>query len=376
VPVNQVYRTNTQAILLAARDLEEALDAGDDEDVPSLAGNLLSAALAREAGGVVAGFQARDAAPTGPAPGLATVEEALSLTLTELEIGGVLLTGSAAVVLREPVTGTPTGDAAPTSDVTAALNEAIDNLDDATTHLARAGTPTVSGLFGESQPDPEEFFARLPKTVDHIVDRTVKVGRTAVTGLTKIPAAQLQPVFTSALSLVPDVGALAKAGMRAVARALDALARLVPEKLREQVREWARKWWKQRGEAFFDRTVRKALSVAELEAAIKTAVEAAQQRDDLPEGPLRQGVSRLLEIDERHSRVTKVIERIVGALSRLIGPLVTLVPVGAPWIYLSGGGGLITALGIAVWIGRDYLDTGVPLERVQGIRTILTTATT
>jgi hypothetical protein len=331
VPVDQVYRTNTQAILLAARDLEEALDARDDEEVASLAGNLLSAALAREAGGVVAGFQARDAAPVGLAPRLATVDEELSLTLTELEIGGVLLTGSAALVL-EPETGAPTGDAAPASDVTAALSEAIDNLDDATSHLARAGTPTVSGLFGGSQPDPEEFFARLPETVDHIVDRTVKVGLAAATGLTKIPAAQIQPVFTSALSVVPDVGALAKAGMRAVARALDALVRLVPEELRKQVREWAEKWWKQRGEAFFEGIVRKALSVAEIEAAIKTAVQAAQQRNDLPEGPLRQGAGRLLEIDERHSRVTKVIERIVGALSRLIGPLVALVPAGAPWI--------------------------------------------
>jgi hypothetical protein len=163
--------------------------------------------------------------------------------------------------------------------------------------------------------------------------------------------------------------------MRAVARALDALAKLVPEELRKQVREWAKEWWKQHGEGVFNRVVRKALSVAQLEAAMKAAVEAARQRTDLPEGPLRQGVSHLLEIDERHSRVTKVIERIISALSRLIGPLVALVPAGALWIYLSGGGGLLTAFGAAVWIGRDYLDTGVPFERVPGVRTVLTTAT-
>ncbi len=381
MPVEQVYRTNTQAVLLAARDLEEALDSGDDEVLPSLAGNLLSAALARETGGGVAGFRARDGAPVGPAPGPATAEEELSLALTELEIGGVLLSGSAAVVSREPETAPPVGEAAPAGattpagDVMSALSEAIDNLDDATTRLAQAGSPAVSGLFGESTPDPEEFFTRLPETVNHIVDRTVGVSRSAVTGLTKIPAAALQPVFTSALSVVPDVGALAKAGMRAVARALDALARLVPQKLREQVREWAENWWKQREGSVFDSVVRKALSAAELDVTIKAALEAVQQRDDIPEGALRHGVSRLLEIDERHSRVIKVIERVVGALSRLIGPLVALVPVGAPWFYLSGGGGLLTSLGIAVWIGRDYLDTGVPFERVQGIRTILAAAT-
>lgn len=381
--VEQMYRTNAQAILLAARDLEEALDAGDDEDIPSLTNSLLSAALAREAGGVVAGFRADDrGSETAPAP--ATLEEELSLALTELEIGEVLLAGSAAAP------GAPTDDRAappsaqtvptpagiaPTSDRITALSEAIDQLEDASNRLTEAGAPTLSSLFGDRRPDPEEFFTQLPKTVDQVIERTAGVGRAALTGLTKIPAAQLEPVFTSALSLVPDVNALARAAMRAIARALDALAKLAPEKLRKQVQAWAKEWWEQRADAIFTGVVRRALSVAELEAVMKATVDSARQKPHRLEGQLQEGASRLLELDERHARLTKVIERIVSVLSRLIGPLVALVPAGAPWIYLSGGGGLLTAIGVAVWVGRDYLDTGVPFEQVLGVRAVLATVT-
>lgn len=373
--VQHVYRSSAQAVLLAARDLEEALDASDEEDIPSLAANLLSVALARESSGVVAGFLSSTTASADAVSEPATAEEELSLALTELEIGGVLLSGSAAVGLRGTEPGTLPGTAAPAIDLTATLGEAVDNLQDSTARLADAGSAAVTGLFSERKSDPEEFFTQLPETVGHIVDRTVEVGRAAVTGLTRIPAAQLQPVFTSALSLIPDVGALARAGMRAVRRAIDALAGLVSAELLSQVREWAKQWWEQHVEGVFDGVIRRALSVAGLEAAMKTTLAAARQRPELPDGPLLQGISRLQEIDERHSRVIKIIGRIVSALSRLIGPLVALLPAAALWIYLSGGGGLLTALGVAVWVGRDSLGTGVPFGRAQGVGAVLMMAT-
>jgi hypothetical protein len=366
VSVERVYRTNVQAVLLAARDLEEALDAGDEDDIVSGANNLLSSALARESGGVVAGFRSDEASapPSTAAPG--SVEEELSLALTELQVGEVLLTSAAVTVPQR---------SAASAEVKSALSEAIDDLDDADDRLAQVGAPAVSGFFSDRKPSPEDFFVQLPKTIDGIVQRTAHLGLATVRGLTKIPTAQLQPVFGTTLSAAETasgaaVGALAKAGMRAIARALQALATLVPENLRQQVRDWTKDWWEQHAEGLAESLVRRVLSVAELQAIIGQAVEAAKQRADLSQA-LRQGVGRLSDLDERHARVMKVIERIVVALSRLIGPLVMAFPVAAPWIYGSGGGGMVTALGVSVWIGRDYLDTGIPFERVTGVRTIV-----
>jgi hypothetical protein len=370
--VRPVYRTSVQAVLLAARDLEEALDAGETDEAISLTGNLLSAALARESGGAVAGFRSDDASSAPGTAGLSTVEEELSLTLTELEIGEVLLTSAAATQPRPSAGGSATS---------APLGEAIDQLAEAGNQLVHAGAAPVSSLFGDRTGNRDDFFTLLPKTVDGIVQRTADLGVVTFGGLLKIPVAQLQPVVASAISAAEitlgagkDLGALVKAGMRAVRRAVRALTELVPENLREQVRAWAKDLWEQRGASLLDALVRRVLSVAELQAAITQAVASIERRDDL-DPALQNSAARLLELDERHSRITKLIERIVGALSRLIGPVVTAFPPAAPWVYSSGGGGMVTALGASVWIGRDYLDAGVPFERVPGVRTLLSDAT-
>lgn len=67
-----IYRQNVRGVLIAARNLEEVVGKGDENEVYALAGDLLSAALARESAGAVAGFQ-EQAAPAAeecrrPAP--------------------------------------------------------------------------------------------------------------------------------------------------------------------------------------------------------------------------------------------------------------------------------------------------------------------
>jgi hypothetical protein len=377
MPVDSTYRKSVKSVLVAARDLDEALPDGDVDELTSLANSLLSSALARESGDTVAGFR-HDEAQTDAAvaPGAiaapATAEEELSLALTELEIGEVLLTSAAATAAQQQADRAQAGSA---------LSDAIDRLDTAADDLGQPGVPAVSGFLGTRQPSPEAFFDQLPKTVTGIVDRTAELGIATVKGLAKIPTAQLQPVFGAAWSLtepavnaVPEASALARAGMRAIARALRAIAQLVPEKLRQQIPDWAKDWWEQHATDIARNLARRVLSAAELDAFITKAVTDAKKRADL-DGSLREGYSRLIELDERHARIIKVIERIVDVLSHLVGPLALVFPPAATWVYVSGGSGMITALGVSVWVGRDYLDAGVPFERVPGVRLIVTQAT-
>lgn len=374
MPVDSAYRNKVKAVLLAARTLDETLPSGDADEVAALANSLLSSALSRESGGTVAGFHGDEPpgdAAAGAAAGPITAAEELSLALTELELGEVLLTSAAAAAARQQEDRVQAG---------LALGDAIDRLEFAADDLGRPNGPVVSGFLGARQPSPEAFFDQLPETVTGIVTRTAELGVATVKGLAKIPAAQLQPAFGTAwgiaepaLGALPGVSALARAGARAIARALRALARLVPEKLRQQVPGWAKDWWEQHAKEVAQDLARRALSAAEIDAFIAQAVADAKERSDL-DGSLRDGCSRLVELDGQHARTVKVIERIVEVLSRLVGPLALVFPPAAPWVYASGGGGMVTALGVSVWLGRDYLDTGVPFERVPGVRLIVTQA--
>jgi hypothetical protein len=378
-------------VLIAARALDEALPAGDANEMVSLANRLMASALARESGGgVVAGFRGDDSlhdaaatADTIAAP--ATVEEELSLALTELEVGEVLLCSAAATLAPQ----------AARADASSALSDAIDHLDIATGDLAKAGVWAVSGLIGKSKPTPKDFFDQLPETVNGIIKRTANHGLATVGGLTKIPIAHLEPAFATAWSAagasvngIAGVGALVKVALRAIERALKALARLVPEKIGQQIRNWTEDWWNQHAEHVAEILAQRVLSAAELQAfiedAIKDAKAAVNEAAENAEAAiseaaefsssLTQGYSRLVALDGQHARISKVIERIINVLSRLIGPLAIAFPAAAPWVYVSGGSGMVTAMGVSVWVGRDYLDAGVPFEHVPGVRVIVTDA--
>jgi hypothetical protein len=332
--------------------------------------------LARESGGAVAGVRPDDSqndlnTESGTVAASASAEDELSLALAELEVGEVLFTSAVATAAQQE---------AARAQASLALSDVIEHLDTAAGYLAQVGDPAASGLLSGSQPSPKAFFDQLPKTVNGIIDRTAGLGLATVKGLTKIPVAQLQPAFDiawsaseTALGAKAGAGALMKAAMRAVARALQALTQLVPEKLRQQVRDWAGDWWQRHAEDVAERLARRLLSAAELEIFIAKAVGDAEKRTDL-DNFLKQGYSRLVELDGRHARIMKVIGQIVAVLSRLVGPLALAFPWAAPWVYGSGGGGMVTALGVSMWIGRDYLDAGVPFEREPGVRVIVTDA--
>ncbi|BCY08488.1 hypothetical protein [Actinoplanes sp. L3-i22] len=363
-----IYRQNVRGVLIAARNLEEVVGKGDENEVYALAGDLLSAALARESAGAVAGFQeqAAPAAEGVPAP---SAEDELTLALTELEVGEVLLTSAAATMPDEPDPGS-----------IGLLAGAVDGLS-AADRLQEAGSSAVTNLFGGATADPLEFFTDLPATVGGVVRRTAAVGTDTVAGLATIPVSQVEPLFGAALSTAEallhtgdQIAALARAGMRAVMRALRALAQLVPDNLRDQVSGWARKWWDGHADTIAEQLSRRVLAVGELEARIAGAVEAARFRADL-DSSLREGADRLKDLDQRHGRIVDALARIVRALGRVIAPVAAAFPPIAPWILAAGGGGMVTALGITVWIGRDYLDTGVPFERVPGVRLVVAHAT-
>lgn len=346
--------------MISARDLEEALAAGDDEDVAALANDLLEAALAREDGGVTAGFGAEPGIPAAAQPAEpATVEEELSLALTELEIGEVLLAGSASI------------GAASAENALSTLSEAVDQLDHADALIAEAGRPAVAGFGADEHLDPEKFFSQLPNTVGGIVERTSILGRAALDGLAIIPGVHVQSVISGALAALPQLGALANAGLRAIKRALAALAKLIPDGVGEQIRDWAKQWWDQRGASVIDTVVRRMLAVPTIEAEIAESVRTMRDRQDPANAVLLHGMHDLEQIEARHARVTHVIDKVMKVLSRLTGALAVALVSAAGWIYAAGAFGLLTALGIGIWLGRDYLDAGIRFERVPGVRKVL-----
>lgn len=347
--VDQAYQQGTRAVLLAARELESAVAYGDGSEIRARGQDLLRAALSRESAGVVAGFRPEGAADR--AAGTTTREDEVSLVLAELEVGEVLLAGSVV--------------AAPDAGYTF-LAPATEALADATERLRPPSASAVVGFDGEPA-HPGDFYALLPKTVEGIVDRTTAVAQRVIGGLGAIPAAQLQPALSTALSAVPQGAPLAKAGMRAVERALRALGDLVPAEIRDPVKAWVRQWWDDHVDGILHTNVRRALGVAQVETAMSSAEVRPRPAEDL----LSRAVTELDRIDSGHTGATKVIDRIVAVLSRLIGPLALLQTAAAPWVYAAGGFGLLLAFGAAVWIGRDYLDTGTLLDRVTGVRAVL-----
>lgn len=352
------YRIGARAVLFAAQDVRKAWDAGDEDRAYAAANSLLDTALARESGGVVAGFEGASLPIDDAPPETADVQ--LARVLAEIEIGDVLLTASV-----------PPSVAKANPSAKRTLTTAMGILDEVTTESSE-GVSATSAFRGGREFNRNVFLDELPKTVKLVVDGTEHVGKSAFSGLAAIPVAQLQPVFAGVLSAVPNFRAIAQAGMRAIKRAVEAILSLVPQDVRNKITALAKEWWEKAGGVITAKAVHHVLALDELEAEIKTRTQAVRDRPNgIPLEPLRQGWGTLQEVQDRFSRTNKIISSIVSALSRLIGPLVALIPTGAPWIYVTGGVGLLAATGAAVWVGRDYLDAGVPFERVVGVRAIL-----
>jgi hypothetical protein len=355
VPVSLGVFQESRGILLAGRELDEAVSAGE-EGIATYQQQLLNAALAWEAGGVVAGFEASDDEKARSSEEI--LEDELSEALVELEIGNVLLAGSAVTETAEPAGS-------------AALANAVDGLAAARQAAGPQPSSTIRAFKGKDTKSPQDFFVALSQFEADVVARTTGVVKHALSGLGGIPASQVQSVLRGVASAMPDLGALIQAGLRAVRRAVDKLTRLVPDALHSTVGDWAKKWWGAHGAEQIDAAVRRALSVDALDREIAGVFRPGGQ---LPRAERLQGGSdELAALDERHARLAKTIERIVSALGQALGPLAALFPAAAAWIYVSGGSGLLAAAGIAIWVGRDYLDSEVPFARVAGVRSILAT---
>jgi hypothetical protein len=360
--VPREFITGAQTVASAGRALVEALDFGDEVEIQAATAELLRVAEDRESGGTGwAGLTGPSARPSGGAP--VTPDDALDQVLAELEVGGTLL---AAGGLAER----PDKPAARTS-----LAMAVDDLDGVTSGLAGGGAAGTVGFTArphDAGPPAELFRERLPGTVDAIVRRTTDVGGDVVKGLAGIPAAAVQPVLAGAVALVPEGSALVKAGLRAVQRAMRALEELLPKDVRDKLRDWANDWWRERREALGHRLVAAMLSVGALQQLVQDAV----RRTDLAPQRLATACDRLGELDARHDKVVGTIGRIVRVLTKLVGPLALLLAAATAWLYAAGALTYLLAFGAAIWLSRDYLDTGALLDRVPGIRTIVREATT
>ena len=358
--VTSEYRTGLASVLWAGRALEDAVESGDDVATQAAIAELLRAAEAREAAGTVPGFTPSfSVTARSPRP---SSEEAITQVLAELDVGHALLTaGSLAGEGSAPAPGQ--------------FTDALDDLEATSQVLAGGAAPATFG-FGSAPEAPagpplDALRDQVPKTIDEIVARTVGLGRDVVAGLALVPVSAVQPALAVITAAVPDTGAIVQAALRSIRRAIAALEDLVPESIREQIRQWATDWWENKADPFLDELVRRLLSVQVLTTAAETALSGSGATD----GALRTGYDRLVELDARHGRVAELLGKIVRVLTRLVGPLAALFGAVAAWLYGMGAAGYLLALGAAVWIGRDYLDTGALVEVVPGARTIIEEAT-
>jgi len=364
VAIASEYSAGVSSVLWAGRALESAAESGDEVEVQEAVLELLRAAEARESSkGAVEGFVSPPSASEAAVH--ANEEEALSQVVAELEVGQALLAAGTVAGERE-------AQPAP-----ALLSNALDELEESVRQLEEGEDATSGFRIGKSErpvaPPLEAFRDELPRTVDAIVTRTVDVGKEVVTGLIAIPASNLEPFVTGSvtvLSAIPDVGPIVQAGLRAVGRAVEALQRLVPAELATKVRQWAKEWWDKGADPLLDRLVRVLLSAD----ALQPAIEAAFARPELVDDRLRAGWDQLVELNARHERTTKTIRSIVRILRKIV-PLAALIAAVAAWLYGMGALGFVLALGTAVWLGRDHLDTGALIEVVPGVRKILAEAT-
>jgi hypothetical protein len=344
------HLSGERQLLGAGRALEDALGVEDRFQVELAAQELLRVGQARENSiGSVAGFRSEEIEAEAGAE--ADPDAALDQILSELEIGRTLVAAGAAVKGSE---------AAP-------FSAALDQLE-ADRQRRVTGVP-AEGRFKSGTAatgDPlDAFRACLDEFIDDVVSRTNAVGVQAIKGLTTIPGSVVQPwvgVVTS-LGQIPAVSALTALGLRAVRRAVGALQRLIPEPLREFAVETARKWWDASGAEAVSRRI---LAVDELKQ--RASVVLAGTLDD---GRLREGIDALDQLDSRHGKTTDTIKRILGVLGSLLGPLVATFTAAAAWLYAAAAAGFFAAVAGAVWIGRDFFDTGAGWERVDGAQRIL-----
>jgi hypothetical protein len=348
----ETYSDSARSIYRAGRALVDAAQFGDLVEIRMAEQRLLGAVSAYEGAGGAAGTAGFSGGPGLPAQ--ITEEDALDAVLIDLDVGRVLLTAGATADPVEPRT----------SDL---LADALDALDQATTPVKPpGGTAGFSGGAPQT-PTAETLTVQFEYTVDGIVDRTAAVGRNVLVGITSLPASTLQPVLGGVIAAIPQVGPLVRAGVRAVQRAVDALVRLVPAALRDQLQSWAAQWWEQRVEATAEHVVRSLLAVDAATAAARTALA-----ESVTPAKVGEAQGSLADLDGRHRRVIGIVNRIVTAITTLVGPLAAMFAAAAAWLYGAGAAGLLLALGAAIWFGRDYLDSGIIGDRVPGVRTILT----
>jgi hypothetical protein len=363
--ISSEYRYGAASVLRAGQALQDALELGDEDEIQTALAELRRVAGARESdGGAVAGFAPVASGEGVPEP--LELDDELNQVLAEVNVGQALL--AAGSVARER-------GAEPAPSL---LPEALEGLEETTRRMDGPPDPLTAGFLqrdgAPKAPALDVFRDHLSRTVDGIVERTSAVGKDVMTGLVTIPAAALQPIVGGAVgvaSALPDVGPLVRAGLRAVQRALKALERLVPSQVLDKVREWAKEWWEQHSEPMVDRVARTLLGAEKLHPELQSALA----RPSLAEERLRDGYARLVELEQRHERTTETVRKIVAALTKIVGPLAALFAAAAAWLYGIGAAGYLLALGVGVWLGRDYLDTGALVERVPGVRAILGEAT-
>lgn len=359
------YRSGTASILRAGQALESAVEIGDEVEIQEAVAELRRAAEARELGDRAAVGFSPTATPTGPQT-TPEVGETLAQVLAELNVGQTLL-AAGSVAGERGVQPSP-----------ALLPDALESLQEATWGMEPQADRATAGFKQRKSPPSgsalDAFRDLLPQTVDAIVGRTAGLGKDVVTGLVAIPASVVQPVVAGVVAVAtttPEVGPLVAAGLRAVQRALQALEQLMPGEFVGKLREWAKEWWEKRADPVLDRVVRGLLGAEAVQAAAREAIA----RPGLAEDRLRAGYNQLVELDERHERTTETVRKIVRVLTRIVGPLAATFAAVAAWLYGIGAVGYLLALGAAVWVGRDYLDTGALVDVVHGVRTILAEVT-
>jgi len=292
-------------------------------------------------------------------------EERLAAIAEDLDVAQLLLAA-----------GLATGEVADDGGGRPLLVSSIARLEDEADALRRSGGAdagfTGARAAGDLARGPVVGVEACQQAVGTVVDGTLTVLEEAWQRLRELPpdvAVKALEAAGAVLDVAPQVGRFVRMGLQAIKRALLALLELLPAKAKDAVRNQARAWWAESGDDVRRTVVARLLSAQEAEVSLTR-----DQLTGVPEAELGRALDRLALLTSRFQGVVETFGRVLRALAAAVAiatVVAVVVAAVAMWVPLAAAAGYALAAGSVIVLARDYLDTGSPMARVDGVQSIL-----
>lgn len=373
------YLLSTQSVLYAGRRLQNVLDA-ERATIEYAVTRLERAAQQHETGG--AGYRAFmfSELETTPEAEKATrewlTEDMLASVLTDLQVANVLM--AAGQTIGE------TGEKAEPH----LLDEAILRLENTTrtmdrslaSPLAEGGVPRRFG-FAEEVTAPEAvqspdlpaaiktFRSRSDETLDTLVNDAQGVVTSVLTALDKIDVAKVVAALSNIghnVPALPRVGRLFRQGVEKLERGIDALINLLGSEMLAQIKDKVEQVWQRVKEGeHVTQVMGWAFRVEDTRAHISEILRS----EGLKREQLDDASNALMPLAITFKENMAMAERMAAAVT-VGGAVLTLIPLAGPSPALMTAFAYLLILSAVLLIGMDYADSGLPLQRVRGVKEI------